>query len=913
MPEAENLRIANGLADVRRPTKTLGGSLTQPLFRGAYECLLDGVPTLFVVGSTAPGIVPASFDGAISNDDGATFTSIFPSSGKYGDTRFDGFTSGGGVPGRIEAQVVQDRPLPDRAGFDCLVIQNGKDAPRIYSKGGTFAGYGTSVVYPVPAPIANSELGASLTFTHHFLINDPVQTTYTNSDASKFKLQDAGVTVSLNSIFGQLFSTFTPGVTSKVRFSTAIDLSSAAQFVLMGNNHSDVGINGATNAAPIVVTTGSAHGLQVGDTVIVSGVGGNTAANGRWEVNPLTSTTFELTGSTGNAAYTSGGSVQTQGVANFWQQMGVALLDGSGNAMPLYDPSTSSNATFLQNDFDPLVSAWQMAYQLQPVSPFDLTNVVAVSLFWTGQAPPIEVDFNIYLLAGGGRFQGTTAFAVSYFGSDFRGMGPATPVPTTLPGSILNSGGPDPTQGGSGVFFPPIAEDARFFYDPLITFPSPPVPAIAAGVNNALLFAQYPEQTNLFLNATAIAAVYAGSGPWTVDSTDFAELTGATYFQQDLSWPALDASYVTLPIGLPMAASTQRLMVGQGNRFWYSGAERPFQFRELVANDGNGNLQPNSPGSFGIDGEEIQAFLNIGSLSAGQETIGQAQNGVSTVFIITDRSTSWVTGWDAISLNKRNLLYGRGTYAPKSVAPSRTGFFFLDSDRRLVEVMGYSVQPVSRDIVDDRLNGIPDARVPWIWGVERDDRYYLCYTPEGETENSRALIYDVHESQVYGEHVWLSDTFSTAIEGVSCLLPYRDGVRTRLVGFDLACAAIEHEANGTDDQGQTGVTWSMTFPELKADLFSSIRVRRCGVVCDANMGTITTTRAAVGRIDLPTSSASIDTSTPTGPRAVKWDSPAAGILSNSVSLSLSGASPSGSKLINVVVEVGPIAVDGPDA
>ncbi len=65
-------------------------------------------------------------------------------------------------------------------------------------------------------------------------------------------------------------------------------------------------ISGATNAGPIVITTGSAHGLVTGDEVFIWGVAGNTAANGYWKVTVLTTTTFSLDGSTGNGAYSAG-------------------------------------------------------------------------------------------------------------------------------------------------------------------------------------------------------------------------------------------------------------------------------------------------------------------------------------------------------------------------------------------------------------------------------------------------------------------------------------------------------------------------------------------------------------------------------------------------------------------------------
>lgn len=72
-------------------------------------------------------------------------------------------------------------------------------------------------------------------------------------------------------------------------------------------------ITGATNASPIVLTS-AGHGLAVGQQVFVSGVGGNTAANGSFIVSAVTTDTFSLSGSTGNGSYTSGGTWNTKGL-----------------------------------------------------------------------------------------------------------------------------------------------------------------------------------------------------------------------------------------------------------------------------------------------------------------------------------------------------------------------------------------------------------------------------------------------------------------------------------------------------------------------------------------------------------------------------------------------------------------------
>lgn len=72
-------------------------------------------------------------------------------------------------------------------------------------------------------------------------------------------------------------------------------------------------VTGATNASPIVVTS-AGHGVSTGQAVTVASVGGNTAANGDFLATAIDANTFSLQGSTGNGAYTSGGTWRTTGL-----------------------------------------------------------------------------------------------------------------------------------------------------------------------------------------------------------------------------------------------------------------------------------------------------------------------------------------------------------------------------------------------------------------------------------------------------------------------------------------------------------------------------------------------------------------------------------------------------------------------
>lgn len=62
-------------------------------------------------------------------------------------------------------------------------------------------------------------------------------------------------------------------------------------------------ISGATNATPIVLTLAAGHGLKNGDRLAVSGITGNTNANGEWTLASVGATTATLVGSVGNGTY----------------------------------------------------------------------------------------------------------------------------------------------------------------------------------------------------------------------------------------------------------------------------------------------------------------------------------------------------------------------------------------------------------------------------------------------------------------------------------------------------------------------------------------------------------------------------------------------------------------------------------
>lgn len=95
----------------------------------------------------------------------------------------------------------------------------------------------------------------------------------------------------------------TPSTYSEVFRNVAVLASASDIFVPLGS----ATVTGATNTPTIVITTALPHDFQSGMQVSIAGIVGNTAANGIFTITVISTTTFSLDGSSGNGAWTSGG------------------------------------------------------------------------------------------------------------------------------------------------------------------------------------------------------------------------------------------------------------------------------------------------------------------------------------------------------------------------------------------------------------------------------------------------------------------------------------------------------------------------------------------------------------------------------------------------------------------------------
>ena len=170
---------------------------------------------------------------------------------------------------------------------------------------GTFSSNGTAIIVPVSA-------------------GNLINKAYLDANAGALKISALGTvssnitlatnTVTTADVSGAITITLPTTLVSGNENTVVFDFSTtSSSSPTIKQDATTVSITAASKATPIVITA-TAHGFNTGDKVYITGVLGNTAANGTWVITRLTADTFSLNGSTGNGTYTSGGTVRK---ANF--------------------------------------------------------------------------------------------------------------------------------------------------------------------------------------------------------------------------------------------------------------------------------------------------------------------------------------------------------------------------------------------------------------------------------------------------------------------------------------------------------------------------------------------------------------------------------------------------------------------
>lgn len=586
--------------------------------------------------------------------------------------------------------VVRSNPRENVTPYDLLVIQNGTTLPRVYGKVAE-AGSG----------------GVSPTFYNTGVVHQPPA--------------PLRPIVSAKAAFDQFFTLSTDTATT-------ITQDNAAKFS-MADGSATPGRNFLTGTV---------------DTTYTAGVGVKvTFAN---SVDMTNKRQLVFTASSG---YASGGPADTND-SLFWSYMRVILVDGTGNLLTVYDPSSgfgtlaSLPLTALGATNGLYSYAFQLGYTLPTVSAtFNYASVAGIRLEYTQVTPVYDIEYGLYMIGFGGKDQGTTRFSAAYWCPQTRQIGPTTSWPPSN-GELSLSGGTTFDTGGTRPFAASLQDSENFFFDYYVEIPNPAQVDLDNGCSWVYLYANQPGQIDFYLTAAQQMGGYSGAA-WSYTSLAAGQgvhILPGSFFTQDFGHVDPDSDCVVLPTGTAMVTANARMFVGASSRLWFSDADQSFQFRKAVKFIDATNADFTSGGSMNFDGQVVNAIVALGSFSAAPENSATPVTGSATLHILTDRNLFQLSGFTSESLSKPLPIAPLGTLSPLTVARYTRGFYWLAQDGEVYNISAAGLRKISQYLVDDKTQDIPATRKVWACASCIQERYYLAYTRVGQTINDRTLVWN---------------------------------------------------------------------------------------------------------------------------------------------------------------------------
>lgn len=201
------------------------------------------------------------------------------------------------------------------------VLELGDQYMRFYTYGGQILSGG--LPYEISTPYLAADLfelefaqsGDVMTIVHpEYAPRELVRITNTNWTLTEIEFEPSQAAPT-----GLAITEIKTGSGNVLRYKVTANNADTFEESLAGLSGTTIAITAATQANPVVVTTGAAHGLQYGDEILIENVVGMTELNDRrfLVLDAPTTTTIELMSvsrapidSTGYTAYTSGGTVR---------------------------------------------------------------------------------------------------------------------------------------------------------------------------------------------------------------------------------------------------------------------------------------------------------------------------------------------------------------------------------------------------------------------------------------------------------------------------------------------------------------------------------------------------------------------------------------------------------------------------
>ena len=660
--------------------------------RGLWAGTLNGVN--YVVGAWFCGTSGTNANGVgiYSSTDGIAYTEASATSGAFGNTRMTD-------TGQPFAFQVSNNPVD---GLDYLVIQNGTDAPRVFS---STAVNGAKVrvlkQYSFPAwaeqtkPLGVCSMGVL-------------------STVSAVTASGTGVTAAIVGSFPQQQVTITVGEASN-----ASPIASGATVVF------DFGAGNLTGVF------GRPQLLFVSD---------QASANlwNQWKVEVSNSSSFATT-------YVLADPSQ----ANYNAPVRVGF----------------TNSAFQNTSASGGLNGEELAAFLTTTVGAGLNGASALRylrLTWVGPAPigSSTLTTTIHGIGNsGGELAFNQTFTVSYSG--ISGMSETAGVVMAGPQSLTNAFVPSLpavyVPYVSGVYYDyflpiqaPSLTDLQNGCDTLNVYRQD------LGASDSFFFVS---QTVGYYYSGAWS--YSNSGAVTTPGANaYVGIYYSTYQFTALNVArAAPSAYATvMSIGTALAFGSTRFFVGGKAFYAVSESQQPFRFVSAVD-----PTLSRSGTTIAIAGETINSFAVTSSGSLSANTVFMLSNVKTRMlagfdgYSLSQPQADFDLGNEAphsISAYKDAIFWLDDVGQIRRFSFGRAALYGYSGGA------AYDLAPaISKRVVSDRTTAIPSASLPWVTGLTTFDRYYLFYTPSGGTTNTRALVFD----ETIG--VFVEDTFSFGVQG----------------------------------------------------------------------------------------------------------------------------------------------------
>jgi hypothetical protein len=498
-----------------------------------------------------------------------------------------------------------------------------------------------------------------------------------------------------------------------------------------------------------------------------------------------------------------------------WSRLRLAIFDGTTQYI-LYDPTENPEAITLQAIDDKYAVAlididtvYDTALNLVTGGLPTGINFDRIRLQWVDSAPAATTTISLYAVVFGGGIRWGVQAGVAYFGHLSRAESPGV-VCTNVPAPYLKD------AGGTPIPNTRLAMNTAARYNLRVT--THKYAPLSANATRVIPY---------LLTASGYDFLQAAVDPTDISSTSTREVVTMLLTEEaTISRTMPSEFHESIPIGKSMAHTGSRLVVANGRvadvtvtagngEVWMSAHDQPFRFSRTAIPLSTGEIRPDSPIVNKVGTHELVKVLTMSSSYAGSDP----------VVVWSGREVWRMEGSDASTLSRPYLVSRYGTRSPHSVVRFGASALYLDSSRQ-VRVLHDPRTAISRTYVDDKLKGIPDARLPHVSAALFQDRYYLAITPLTDTNNTQILIFDTRTNG------WFSDSTSSTAR-FQRLFATVEGEREKLFFFSTNAGVYEHEnTSATLDIG-TDITAIMRFRELAPQSYTStIAVHRVGISCD---------------------------------------------------------------------------------